>query len=155
VLPESLGTPGVGRTNWDGVKHEASTTRDALAGAGLDPGSGTRFVVSAHSAGGRALAAAMSGGTLKADQLVLLDCLYEKENAPGAFSAILKAVKAGGLAEVKDVVVVPTGTYPPARDEQLLAAAGGRARLEKFVPRPGLSNHNAAARNNLVPRASW
>ena len=88
---------------------------------------------------------------MKADQLVLLDCLYERENGPGANTAILNAVKAGGLANVKDVVLVPTGSYPASRDVALKDAAGDTLRLLKFTPRAGLSNHEATVRNHLVP----
>jgi len=151
VLPEAQGNVGAAGTNWNNVKDEAGTVRDALGGAGVSVLEGSKYVVSAHSAGGRALAAAMTGGTLKADQLVLLDCLYERETGPGANTAILSAVKAGGLANVKDVVVVPTGSYPASRDVELKAAGGDKVRLLKFTPRAGLSNHEATARNHLVP----
>ena len=94
----------------------------------------------------------MTSGTLKADQLVLLDCLYERETGPGANTAILNAVKKGALANVKDVVIVATGSYPGERNDQLIAAADGKVRMEKLVPRQGLSNHEASARNHLVPK---
>lgn len=152
VLPEAQANVGASSTNWNNVKDEAQTTRDALAGAGVTPSDGTKYVVSAHSAGGRALAAAMKADSLKADQLVLLDCLYESTNGPGAFSSILNSVKHGGLDGVKDVVVVATGSYPADRDAQLRAAGGAKVRMEKLVPRQGLSNHEATARNHLVPR---
>lgn len=155
VLPEAMGNVGAAGTNWTNVKDQGGATRDALQAAGVTAGSDTRYVVSAHSAGGRALAAAMTSGTLKADQLVLLDCLYERETGPGANTAILNAVKAGGLAQVKDVIIVATGSYPSERNDKLMAAAGGKARLEKLVPRQGLSNHEASARNHLVPRPGW
>ena len=149
VLPEAQGNVGSSGTNWNNVKDQAGTVNDALAGAGV---TARNFVVSAHSAGGRAIAAAMTGGTLKADQLVLLDCLYERDAGPGANTAILNAVKKGGLSQVKDVVIVATGSYPAERDEKLREAGGGKVRMEKLVPRQGVSNHEAAARNHLVPR---
>ncbi len=154
VLPEAQGNVGSSGTNWNNVKDQAGTVKDALAGAGvsLDVARDERFVVSAHSSGGRAIAAAMTSGTLRADQLVLLDCLYEREAGPGANTAILNAVKKGGLSQVKDVVIVATGSYPADRDEKLREAAGGRVRMEKLVPRQGVSNHEAAARNHLVPK---
>jgi hypothetical protein len=152
VLPEAQGNVGAAGTNWNNVKDQAGTVKDALTGAGLAAKSDTRFVVSAHSAGGRALAAAMTNGTLKADQLVLLDCLYERENGPGANTAILNAVKNGALAQVKDVVIVATGSYPAERDAKLMEAGGAKVRKEKLVPRQGLSNHEASARNHLVPK---
>jgi hypothetical protein len=152
VLPEAQGNVGASGTNWNNVKDEAGTVSDALKGAGVTAASGTKYVVSAHSAGGRGLAAAMTSGTLKADQLVLLDCLYERETGPGANTAILNAVKKGGLANVKDVVIVATGSYPAERNDQLSAAAGGKVRMEKLVPRQGLSNHEASLRNHLVPK---
>lgn len=150
VLPEAQGNVGSAKTNWNNVSDQAGTVRDALAGAGVTASNATT-VVSAHSAGGRALAAAMSAGTLKADQLVLLDCLYERDAGPGANTAILNAVKNGALAQVKDVVIVATGSYPAERNDKLIEAAGGKARLQKLVPRQGLSNHDAAARSHLVP----
>ena len=149
VLPEAQGNVGSSGTNWNNVKDQAGTVKDALAGAGVTAGT---FVVSAHSAGGRAIAAAMTGGTLKADQLVLLDSLYERDAGPGANTAILNAVKKGGLSQVKDVVIVATGSYPADRDEKLREAAGGKVRMEKLVPRQGVSDHEAAARNHLVPK---
>ena len=152
VLPEAQGNVGSAGTNWNNVKDQAGTVSDALSGAGVTAASGTKYVVSAHSAGGRGLAAAMTNGTLKADQLVLLDCLYERETGPGANTAILNAVKKGALANVKDVVIVATGSYPTERNDQLIAAAGGQVRMEKLVPRQGLSNHEASARNHLVPK---
>lgn len=152
VLPEAQGHVGVRGTNWNNVKDEAGTVRDALSGAGVSPAAGTKYVVSAHSAGGRGLAAAMTTGTLKADQLVLLDCLYERETGPGAHTALLNAVKKGALAQVKDVVIVATGSYPAERNDQLLEAAGDKARLERLVARQGLSNHEASLRNHLVPK---
>jgi hypothetical protein len=157
VLPEAMGNVGTSGTNWNNVKDEAGTVRDALSGAGVTPASGTKYVVSAHSAGGRGLAAAMTSGTLKADQLVLLDCLYERETGPGANTAILNAVKNGGLAQVKDVVIVATGSYPADRNDKLMAAGGDKVRMEKLVPRQGLSNHEASVRNHLVPKTagSW
>ena len=151
VLPEAQGNVGTSGTNWNNVKDQAGTVRDALAGAGVSA-EGATHVVSAHSAGGRALAAAMSNGTLHADQLVLLDCLYERETGPGANTAILNAVKKGALANVKDVVIVATGSYPADRDAKLIEAGGAKVRKEKLIPRAGLSNHEASARNHLVPR---
>ncbi|MDP2274223.1 MAG: hypothetical protein Q8K32_25995 [Archangium sp.] len=151
VLPEAKGNVGLGNTNWNNVKDQSGTTRDALAGAGVIETSATTYVVSAHSSGGRAIAAAMTSGTLQADQLVLLDCLFEREQGPGAHTAILNAVKKGGLAQVKDVVIVATGSYPGERDDQLIAAGGGRVRKEELIPRQGSSDHEAAARNHLVP----
>ncbi|MDP1827836.1 MAG: hypothetical protein Q8L48_31470 [Archangium sp.] len=155
VLPEAQGNVGGAGTAWNNVKDHAGTVRDALAGAGVSAASGTKHVVSAHSAGGRALAAAMTSGTLKTDQLVLLDCLYEREAGPGANTAILDAVKNGALAQVKDVVIVATGSYPAERNDKLIAAGSGKVRMEKLMPRQGLSNHEAAARNHLVPKQSW
>ena len=154
VLPEAKGNVGLGNTNWNNVKDQAGTTRDALTGAGVMMTSDMTQVVSAHSAGGRALAVAMTSGTLRADQLVLLDCLYEREQGPGANTAILNAVKKGGLAQVKDVVIVTTGSYPSERDDQLMEAGGGKVRKEKLVLRQGSSDHEAAARNHLVPKAA-
>lgn len=153
VLPEAQGNVGGSGTNWNNVRDQAGTVTDALAGAGVSPVGGTKYVVSAHSAGGRAIAAAMKApSTLRADQLVLLDCLYESTNGPGANTAILNAVKAGGLKNVNDVVIVATGSYPADRDAAMRAAGGDKVRMEKLVPRQGLSNHEASARNHLVPK---
>ena len=38
------------------------------------------------------------------------------------------------------------------RDAKLIEAGGGKVRTEKLVPRAGLSNHEASARNHLVPK---
>lgn len=153
VLPEAQGNVGGSGTNWNNVKDQAGTVKDALFGAGVSVVDGTKYVVSAHSAGGRALAAAMKPpSTLKADQLVLLDCLYESTNGPGANTAILNAVKGGALKNVSDVVIVSTGSYPLERDAKLKEAGGDKVRSEQVVPRTGLSNHEATARNHLVPR---
>lgn len=151
VLPEAGGNVGGSGTNWTNVRDQAGTTREALAALGVTAAD-AKQVVSAHSAGGRALAAALTAGTLKADQLVLLDCLYESTSGPGAFSAILNAARAGAFGSVKDVVVVATGSYPAERNTRLREAGGPVVRFETLVPRPGLSNHEAAARNHLVPR---
>lgn len=152
VLPEAAGNVGARGTNWSNAKDQAGTARDALVALGLEPAPGSKHVVSAHSAGGRALAASMTAGNVKADQLVLLDCLYESTSGPGANTAILNAVKRGALTNVKDVVVVATGSYPDERNVKLREAGGPVVRMETVVPRAGLSNHEAAARNHLVPR---
>ncbi len=70
-------------TDWGNVSSQAATTDSALASAGIS-NVGTQ-VVSAHSAGGQALASALrhqpDGAGLRADRLELLDCLYGQESA--------------------------------------------------------------------------
>jgi hypothetical protein len=93
ILPECKNVPtersvldpskGNYNTDWSNVSDEAQTTNDALAACGVT-NVGTR-VVSAHSGGGAALAAAIhaqpDGSGLQCDHLELLDCLYGSEVA--------------------------------------------------------------------------
>lgn len=151
VLPEARGNIGQRGTDWGNVRDHARLVAEALAVVGLDAREDTRFVVSAHSSGGRALATVLGNGTLRAQQLVLLDCLYERADGPGAFSALVEAVQRGALASVEDVVLVASGSYPAERDARLLELGAPKVRLEALVPRAGLSDHAAAARNHLVP----
>lgn len=150
VLPEARGNIGARGTDWGNVRDLRGLVAEALAAVGLHGRSDTRGVVSAHSAGGRALATVLGNGTLQAHQLVLLDCLF----GPAAFSDIVAAVEQGALAHVHDVVIVASGGYPPARDARLLELGAPKVRLEPLVPREGLSGHAAAARNHLVPRTA-
>jgi hypothetical protein len=85
VLPECSNAPtrGAGqgyRADWSNVRDQATTTDDALRAAGVDPGRVDEHVVSAHSAGGKALQFAMQhhpdGSGLRADRLQLFDCFY-------------------------------------------------------------------------------
>lgn len=91
VLPECKNAPaersvldpnkGNYNTDWSNVSSQADTEKDALAAAGIS-NVGTH-VVSAHSGGGAALAAAIKahpdGSGVKCDKLELLDCLYGSE----------------------------------------------------------------------------
>lgn len=150
VLPEAQGNIGKKKTDWENVADHGQLVHEALASVGLRARDDTRLVVSAHSAGARALERVVRNHTLRAEQLVLLDCLYERSEGPGPNTALLSAVSSGALEAVQEIVIVPAGTYPAERDEALLKAAGGRARLERVKKTPGLSDHAAAARNHLV-----
>ena len=145
VVPEARGNVNANGTDWSNVISQKQTTDDAIKLAGL--GSVTRKVVSVHSAGGRALAKAMlKPNSVEADQLRLLDCLFEATNGPGAATAITKGLPA---LKVKDIVLVATGSYPASRDRALIAASQGRAHLEKLQKVPGFSDHEAAVRSQL------
>ncbi len=112
VLPEAqkTGTP----TNWRNVGDINATTTEALAAAGLGSAQVGRTVVSAHSAGGRAIARDLDAGhKLKADELVLQDALYEGKAEP-AYSPILaklpgSAVKSVTLVHSDDEGMQPRG----------------------------------------------
>ncbi len=141
VLPEARGNINANGTDWSNVSNQKLTTADALSAAGVT--SVARKVVSVHSAGGRALAAAMANKSVDADQVRLLDCLFEAPNGPGAYSNILKALP---TLACKDLVLVATGSYPASRDAALLKAAGARAHQVKLVRAAGFSDHEAACR---------
>lgn len=92
VLPECQDAPAVpsrldGKinyaTDWKNVKSPSGTATDALAAAGLSGVTISQRVISAHSGGGAALAAAMAahpdGSGLACDRLELLDCFYGSE----------------------------------------------------------------------------
>lgn len=88
VLPEcGNARAGAYATDWSNVRSQADTTRDALTGAGITQ-VGTS-IVSAHSGGGAALAAALrahpDGSGLQADRLELQDCFYGSEHAVAAW----------------------------------------------------------------------
>jgi hypothetical protein len=146
VLPEAKGNVGKRGTDWENVKDHEALLREALASVGLAVRADTRLVVSAHSSGGRALGTVAGNGSLRAEQVVLLDCLYESAN-----DALLAAARSGALDAVREIVIVPAGTYPASRDEAMLEAANGRARLEQLIPKKGLSDHAAAVRHHLSP----
>ncbi|MFH1807144.1 MAG: hypothetical protein ABIJ09_00260 [Pseudomonadota bacterium] len=85
VLPECSNAPtrGAGQSYkaaWSNVSDQARTTDDALRAAGVRPEQAREHVVSAHSAGGKALHFAMAahpdGSGLRADRLQLFDCFY-------------------------------------------------------------------------------
>jgi len=89
VLPEAKNAkPGSYKTDWSNVSNQRTTTNDALAAAGVS-NVGTR-VVSAHSAGGTALARAMQsskdGSGVQADRLELHDNFYGSEHAIAAWA---------------------------------------------------------------------
>lgn len=154
VLPEASANIGTKSTGWDHVVDHALLVEEALESVGLVANAQTRQVVSAHSSGGRALEVLVKNRTLRAHQLVLLDCLYERVDGPGPNTALLTAAREGAFASVEEVVIVAAGVYPASRDEALLAELGAKGRLEPLQPRKGLSDHAAAARNHLVPRGA-
>jgi len=70
---------------WDNAMNPRVTADDALKAAGLDStGGANKLTVSAHSAGGRAVANAINAGTLDCDRLELQDCLYGDKAPKGA-----------------------------------------------------------------------
>ena len=109
VLPEAAGNIGDVNTNWSNALDETRTTKDALAVLGVTQVES--HTVSAHSAGGRALALALSRGTVRAGKLVLLDCLYEP-----AMTKIRQ-----GIVEGTEVVIV-RGTNLESRAQRFAEA---------------------------------
>ncbi len=103
---------------------QAWATRDALKTAGITNIS--ERTVSAHSSGGRALAAALLNGSVEADTVVLLDCLYE----PAATNLRL------GLKRIAARIIVVVGTNEPARADALVQAFPSRAE-KRVVPPEG------------------
>jgi hypothetical protein len=76
--------------DWSNVKNCRATADDALAAAGLGPtGAGGILTVSAHSAGGRALAVLAHRAGLSCDRLQMEDCLYgvAGNRRPDSFAA--------------------------------------------------------------------
>jgi hypothetical protein len=82
VLPEANNGDGDWTAaffpDWTNVKDTRGTADEALKAAGLAPtaSSNGHLTVSAHSAGGRALAVAAHRGALSCDRLLMEDCLY-------------------------------------------------------------------------------
>lgn len=136
VLPEAHNAPDKGgavHTDWSNVKSQAGTTQDALDAAGV-----TKVnyqVVSAHSAGGQAIANAInndkSGNGLKADRLELQDSLYGSQGAVAAWGKT-----ANGKAARQ--VVYYHGTNPGGRDDAFKGAFPGRYHYVRVpAPKPG------------------
>ena len=151
VLPEAKGNVGESGTDWSNAKDQASTTADSLAAAGVTDVS--ERTVSAHSAGGRALATALKDGKVQADRVVLLDCLYQP--AKDQIKAGLQ--KYGG--DVKEIVVT-LGTNEPERARDMVKTFEPRSRLVR-VPSTGDTNpHDGSVRwmlngrTNLAPDQS-
>lgn len=115
VLPECRAKDGQGRTDWGNATNQSRTTRDALAALGVS--SASRHVVSAHSAGGQPLARFMENGTLQADQLRMLDCLY--------WDGQQKAAIRANPGKYRDVVIVVTPAQA-ARGQSIKSVSGGR-----------------------------
>jgi hypothetical protein len=141
VLPEASNAPARGgnyATNWNNVRSQAQTTRDALAAAGVNDANITHRTVSAHSGGGAALARAMQsqrdGSGVQADRLELADSLYGSESAVAAWAR----TPAGRAAQ--DVTYLH-GTNRAGRDRAIRDAFGDRYRR---VSVPGPDAHNRA-----------
>ncbi|MBS1150433.1 MAG: hypothetical protein H6Q89_2131, partial [Myxococcaceae bacterium] len=111
VLPEAK-RPAAAGTDWNNAASLSKTTAEALAHAGLEGQIVGRTSLSVHSAGGRALANAVKNGEeLEADELVLQDALFEREQGPGAYSA-LKDTLPRATAGVKAITIVPAQDNP-------------------------------------------
>lgn len=115
VLPECRSKDSQGRTDWGNATNQSRTTRDALAALGV--ANASRHVVSAHSAGGQPLARFMENGTLQADQLRMLDCLY--------WDAQQRAAIRANPGKYRDVVIVVTPDQA-ARGQLMASTSGGR-----------------------------
>ncbi len=131
VLPECRSKDAQGRTDWSNAANQSRTTRDALAALGVS--SASRHVVSAHSAGGKPLARFMENGTLQADQLRMLDCLY--------WDAQQKAAIRANPGKYRDVVIVVTPDQA-ARGQALKSVSGGRLLSH--------GDHEGAVRDHMV-----
>lgn len=137
VLPEARSPHG--QTDWSNVSDIDRTTADALTAAGLGRASVDHRTVTAHSAGGRAIAAGVAKGKdLTADVLILQDALYD-----GARQDLARDLpRAVGVGRV---VVVPSADNPSSvpRGEELkrqLAKSWTEVDLT-----PPAANHPAAA----------
>jgi hypothetical protein len=111
--PSRLDDKGNYSTKWTNVSDVTETTDDALAAAGVDASALSERVVSAHSGGGAALAAAIDahpdGSGLAADRLELLDCLY------GSEAELAKWAKTANGQDCGSVVYFHgTNTHPDA-----------------------------------------
>jgi hypothetical protein len=137
VLPEARSPHG--QTDWSNVSDIDRTTADALTAAGLGRATVDHRTVTAHSAGGRAIAAGVAKGKdLTADVLILQDALYD-----GARQDLARDLpRAVGVGRV---VVVPSADNPSSvpRGEELkrqLAKSWTEVDLT-----PPAANHPAAA----------
>jgi hypothetical protein len=75
VLPECGAFYANERTNWSNATDQARTTRDAIAAMGIE--NIEQKIVSAHSAGGEPLSRLLRSQKLDADEVRMLDCLYD------------------------------------------------------------------------------
>jgi hypothetical protein len=98
VVPEAQDNVGGSPTDWGNVVSQRQTTADALLAANIRSVGET--TVSAHSAGGRALARALQRDGVSAQRIVLIDCLYK-----GADEDIRDGLQRYGK-DVREIVVV-------------------------------------------------
>jgi hypothetical protein len=151
VLPEARGGVNSSPTDWSNVMDQGATTRDALAAVGVT--NVEERTVSGHSAGGRALARAIERGTVQADRLLLLDCLYDP-----ARQTIKKGITDHG-AGIREIVVV-RGTNEAARARDLVRTFAPRTRAITVPATGGQNPHDGAVRwvldgrTNLAPDQS-
>ena len=144
VLPEAKGNVDADGTDWSNATNETQTTNDALAAAGVSNVS--ERTVSAHSAGGRALATALqTRGGVQADRVLMLDCLYQP-----AADSIKKGLKANG-GSVKEIVVV-RGTNEPARQKEMIEAFKPRSHGFQVGAMGGNNPHDSITRYYLDGR---
>lgn len=107
VLPEA-NKPGA-PTDWTNVKAIGATTAEALTGAGVTGAVGER-TLSVHSAGGRALKAALEHGErLAVDHLVLQDALFESNVGRGVATYLKQHLPATSDGVGRITVVPSTG----------------------------------------------
>ena len=143
VLPEAKSTSG--RTNWDNVGDINKTTAEALKSAGLGDQKVGHTTISAHSAGGRALANGVKDGKkLQADELVLQDALFEGNNGPGAYSALRKTLP-NATAGVKTITIVPSKETTTSGERSATLAEDLKAKGRSVTIAPATKTHAAAA----------
>lgn len=124
-------------TNWSNVADINETTAEALRHAGLSGEKIGRTVVSGHSAGGRAIVSGIKDGqTLKADELVLQDALYEGIKGPGAHTALKKHLPATAK-DIGTVTIVGSQeeSTAPARSKELADLLKKAGRNVTILPR--------------------
>jgi hypothetical protein len=140
VLPEARGNIGGQPTDWGNVTDQARTTRDALGATGIT-NVGMK-VVSAHSAGGRALAGSLNNGHIDANRVALLDCLYEPAN-----SQIRSGLARFG-GNVRDISVVQA-TNAAGRAEAMVRTFPGRGHQTNVSGLHGDGPHDSTIRYYL------
>jgi len=112
ILPEAknpvkspgrkYGSPDDYNPDWSVAKDPRATADDCLKAAGLKPtGGDNKLVVSAHSAGGRAVVNAINNGKLDCDQLVMQDSLYQFKPPPA--QTVLDWAKTPQGAKCKEI----------------------------------------------------
>jgi hypothetical protein len=147
VLPEAK-RPAAAGTDWNNATDIGKTTAEALKHAGLEGKAVGTTTISVHSAGGRALANAVKNGEkLTADELVLQDALFERENGPGAYTA-LKGSLPQATAGVKAITIVPANDnpQPDGRSTRSKVLAQGLRDAGRTVSiAPAAPTHGAAA----------